>query len=113
EQIAAAIKRKANRIFARSKGARPDENGARSVRSKFIDRLGAPVCCVKTARAVESQAPICLQIIARRSTGNGTEDDPLSARRELRWCRPLWDSYHPSLSHRHCPRCRWRGLRKT
>ena len=113
EQIAAAIKGKAHWICAGRERAWPDENSARSIRSEFIDRLCVAVCCIEIACAVESQAPVCLQIIARRSTGNGAEDDPLSARRELRWCRPMWDSYHPSRSHRHCPRCRWRGLRKT
>src|SRR5437762_13949421 len=60
----------------------PHENGARPVRSEFIDRLGATGGWIKIARAVESQAQVCCPIV--RNAGNGAEDDPLSARCKLK-----------------------------
>src|SRR5437588_11440676 len=92
--MAAVIKGKANRVFARSKGARTDENGARSIRSEFVDGCCASIRtalgCVEVAGAVESETPAL--------TRNGAEDDPFAI-----WCE-LEDSAGPdgtSLIVRH------------
>src|SRR6266480_754172 len=76
EQIAAAIEGQAHGRLAGCERAWPDENSAGPVRSKFIDRLSATVCCVEIARAVESQAPAL--------TGNRAEDGPISTQCELK-----------------------------
>src|SRR5438128_26612 len=83
EQIAAAIEGQAYGIYAGVEGAWSGENGARSIRSEFVDRLCATVCCVEIARAVESQAPAWLWLIVPGCTRNGAEDDPLSIRCEF------------------------------
>src|SRR5215831_8366491 len=75
-QIAAAVKGEPNGILARREFAWPGKNGARSVRSEFIDRwvptkIHGALGCVEVTATVESQTPTL--------TGKGAEHDPVSA----------------------------------
>jgi len=78
EEVAGAIEGQAEGICAGCERAWPRENGARSIRSEFIDRLGAAVGCIEIARAIKSQALVCLQKIVPRRTGNGAENKSVS-----------------------------------
>ena len=72
-RLPAAIKGQADGRSPSRERAWPDENGARSIRSEFIDRLCVTVRCIEIARAIESQAQGL-----RPASRNGAEDDPLS-----------------------------------
>src|SRR5205823_6559402 len=78
--IAAAVNSKPHGILARRELVWPGKNGARSVRSEFIDRwvltkIHGALSCVEVTAAVESQTPTL--------TRKGAEHDPVSVRCKL------------------------------